>query len=92
MNKSKTSLLVAENCVDVLEEAPEYLASALILLCQRDGMFENLELPIGDGGMATTMTCSSSVHEHNQQQHELVGDWRAKSNIGGIFSKCVPMN
>uniref|UniRef100_A0A914HUG1 Uncharacterized protein n=1 Tax=Globodera rostochiensis TaxID=31243 RepID=A0A914HUG1_GLORO len=46
MNKDRTGLLLAEGCLDVLEEAPDNVTSAMILLGQRHGLFNDLTLPI----------------------------------------------
>jgi protein NDRG1 len=46
MNKSKSGLLIAENTVDVLEESPAQVALAIMLICQRKGIFAEMPLPI----------------------------------------------
>ncbi|KAL3072385.1 hypothetical protein niasHT_034069 [Heterodera trifolii] len=46
MANDRTGLLMAEDCVDVLSEAPDNISSAIILLGQRHGLLNDLTIPI----------------------------------------------
>lgn len=66
MSKARTSLLIAEDITDVLEESPSYVAAAIILLCQRKGIFSDMELPIVKPDMPISVACAPEQHHHAQ--------------------------
>lgn len=62
MNKTGSSLLVVDNVGDVLSEAPQRLARALILFCKGCGLLSGVGIP----GLEKQKTLSGSMEEADQ--------------------------